>query len=81
MIGVRTALATLAAATLAAPLMAQGTCEIEVRKPFQLTSAVLYIQKHDQQMNDGDRAKLIKQAVKVLTDNPERIKNEAGRAP
>ena len=79
MIGVRTALATLAAAVLAAPLMAQGTCEIEVRKPFQLTSAVLYIQKHDQQLNDGDRAKLLKQAVKVLTDNPERIKNEAGR--
>lgn len=79
MIGVRTAFATLAAATLAAPLTAQGTCEIEVRKPFQLTSAVLYIQKHDQQMNEGDRAKLLKQAVKVLTDNPARIKNEAGR--
>lgn len=79
MIGVRTALATFAAATLAAPLTAQGTCEIEVRKPFQLTSAVLYIQKHDAQLNDGDRAKLLKQAVKVLTDNPERIKNEAGR--
>lgn len=77
--GVRTALATLAAATLAAPLTAQGTCEIEVRKPFQLASAVLYIQQHDQQKNDGDRAKLLKQAVKVLTDNPQRIRNEVGR--
>ncbi len=79
MTGVRIALATLAAATLAAPLTAQGTCDIEVRKPFQLASAVLYIQKHDAQVNEEDRAKLLKQAVRVLTDNPERIKNEAGR--
>ncbi len=79
MTGVRIALATLAAATMTAPLMAQGTCEIEVRKPFQLTSAQLYIQKHDAQTNDQDRAKLLKQALRVLTDNPERIKNEAGR--
>ncbi|MHB8838412.1 MAG: hypothetical protein ACYC7F_05610, partial [Gemmatimonadaceae bacterium] len=75
----RIALTTLAAAVTAAPLMAQGTCEIETRKPYQLASAVLYIQKHDQQVNDTDRAKLLRQAVKVLTDNPERIKNEAGR--
>jgi tetratricopeptide (TPR) repeat protein len=75
----RIALAAVAAALTAAPLLAQGTCEIETRKPFQLTSAVLYIQKHDQQVNDEDRAKLLKQAIKVLTDNPERIKNEVGR--
>src|SRR3972149_7861017 len=52
---------------------------MKARKPFQLTSAVLLIQKHDAQANDGDRAKLLKQAVKVLTDDPERIKNETGR--
>ena len=75
----RIALATAAAAVLASPLMAQGTCEIETHKPFQLTSAVLYIQKHDQQTNDEDRRKLLKEAVRVLTDNPGRIKNEAGR--
>lgn len=77
--GVRIALAVLVAATWSAPVLAQGTCEIEVRKPFQLTSAVLYIQKHDQQANDEDRIKLLKQAIKVLTDNPGRIKNEVGR--
>jgi len=50
-----------------------------VRKPFQLTSALLFIQKHDQATSGEDRAKLLQQAVKVLTDKPERIKNEAGR--
>jgi tetratricopeptide (TPR) repeat protein len=79
MMVVRTVFATLTAAAMAVPLAAQGTCEIEVRKPLQLASAVLFIQQHDQQKNDGDRAKLLKQAVKVLTDNPQRIRNEAGR--
>lgn len=78
MTGVRIAFAALTAACVAAPAAAQ-TCEIETRKPFQLTSAVLYIQKHDLQSNAEDRAKLLKQAVRVLTDNPGRIKNEAGR--
>ena len=73
------ALAVTAPVVTAAPLSAQSTCDIEIRKPFQLASAVLYIQKHDQQTSDEDRAKLLRQAVKVLTDNPERIKNEAGR--
>jgi len=76
---IRIALAATVAATCAAPLMAQGTCEMETRKPYQLASAVLYIQKHDAQTNDDDRNKLLKQAVRVLTDNPERIKNEVGR--
>ncbi|MCX5761965.1 MAG: hypothetical protein NTW72_10785 [Gemmatimonadetes bacterium] len=75
----RIALAALAAASMAAPLAAQGSCEIELRKPFQLTSAILYIAKHDQSAIQGDRLKLVKQAVKVLTDNPDRIRNEVGR--
>lgn len=75
----RIALAALAAASFAAPIAAQGTCEIETRKPFQLTSAILYIAKHDQSAIQGDRLKLVKQAVKVLTDNPDRIRNEVGR--
>ncbi len=75
----RTALAALTALAVAAPLAAQGTCEIEVRKPYQLASAVLYIAKHDQQVNPDDRLKLTRQAVRVLTDNPDRIRNEAGR--
>lgn len=71
--------AITAAVTGAAPLAAQGACEIETRKPYQLASAVLYIQKHDGQQNPDDRLKLARQAVRVLTDKPERIKNEAGR--
>jgi tetratricopeptide (TPR) repeat protein len=79
MIRVRTVPLALAAALSAAPLAAQGTCEIETRKPYQLASAVLYLQKHDAQADDGERAKRLREAVKVLTDHPERIKNEAGR--
>lgn len=79
MTAIRTALAALAALTVAAPLAAQGPCEIETRKPYQLASAMLYISKHDQQVNPEDRLKLTQQAVRVLTDNPDRIKNEAGR--
>ena len=75
----RIALAAVATAAVAAPLAAQGACDVESRKPYQLASAWLYISKHDQQMNEKDRAKLIQEAVRVLTDKPERIKNEAGR--
>jgi len=77
--GVRIALAGVAAVAWAAPALAQATCDIDLRKPFQLTSAALYIQKHDQQSNDSDRAKQLKQAIKLLTDNPSRLKNEVAR--
>lgn len=75
------ALAALSAAALAAPMRAQATtaCDIETRKPYQLASAVLYTAKHDGSFNDDDKAKLLKQAVKVLTDNPDRIGNPVGR--
>ena len=76
---IRTALAALAALAVAAPLAAQGTCEIETRKPYQLTSALLYINRYATAVNDADRSRLMKSTVKVLTDNPDRIKNEAGR--
>ncbi|MHB1310904.1 MAG: tetratricopeptide repeat protein [Gemmatimonadaceae bacterium] len=75
----RIALAAFAAAALAAPLAAQGTCDLEVRKPFQLTSAIVYLSKHDQSTVEADRLKFIQSAVKVLTDNPGRIGNPAGR--
>ncbi len=75
----RIALAAFAVASLAAPLLAQGACELETRKPYQLASATLYLSKHDQSSNEDDRLKLIQGAVKVLSDNPDRIGNPAGR--
>lgn len=79
MTGVRIALATLTAAVIAAPAAAQGTCQIDLRDPFPLQSALIYIGKHDAQADTAERAKLLKQAVKSLTDMPSGRKNEAGR--
>jgi len=79
MTSTRIALAAFAVASLAAPLWAQGTCDLETRKPYQLASAILYISKHDQSAIDADRLKLVQSAVKVLTDNADRIGNPAGR--
>ncbi|MBM3907713.1 MAG: tetratricopeptide repeat protein [Gemmatimonadetes bacterium] len=79
MTGIRIATSLWALGLVASPLLAQGACELETRKPYQLASAVLYLQKHDAQVDESERAKRLKEAVKVLTDRPERIKNEAGR--
>ena len=76
----RIALAALVVAALAAPLRAQGTCDLSVRKPYQLESALVYLAKHDQATADDERLKQLKSAVKVLTDNGDRIGNPAGRS-
>jgi tetratricopeptide (TPR) repeat protein len=76
----RSALTVLAAAACSTSLPGQGTCVIETLKPFQLQSAAVYLQRHDaNQKNPAERDKNLKQAVQALTDNPGRIKNEAGR--
>jgi tetratricopeptide (TPR) repeat protein len=80
MTGFRIAVAALAVASLSGPLVAQGTCEIEIRKPPQLAGAALQILKHDQQAADTvERAKRLREAIRTLTDNPGRFKNEVGR--
>lgn len=76
----RLVLASLAVMALGAPLPAQQGCTIETLKPFQLQSAAVYLQRHDANQKDPEeRAKNLKQALRALTDNPGRIKNEAGR--
>lgn len=76
----RVAVATGALLTLASPVHGQGTCTVEMLKPFQLQSAAVYLQRHDANPKDlEERAKNLKQAVRVLTDKPARIKNEPGR--
>ncbi|MBI2409102.1 MAG: tetratricopeptide repeat protein [Gemmatimonadetes bacterium] len=80
MTALRLAVAALAAASLSGPLLAQGTCEIEIRKPLPLAGAALQILKHDQQATDTvERGKRLREAIKTLTDNPGRFKNEVGR--
>ena len=75
------AAAMLTFAGCAASLAAQGSCSITMDKPFQIQSAALYLLRHDQQQASADeRTKALRQAVKVLTDNPGRIKNEAARS-
>lgn len=72
--------ALIAALTAASrPLAAQSGCVIDLSKPFQITSALLYVQRHDQQADTADKSKALRQAVKTLTDNPQRIKNEPAR--
>jgi tetratricopeptide (TPR) repeat protein len=75
----RIAVAALAVASLSGPLVAQGTCDIEVRKPPQLAGAALQILKHDQQADTVERGKSLREAIRTLTDNPARFKNEVGR--
>jgi len=76
----RFAFTLLAAAACATPLRGQGTCVIETLKPFQLQSAAVYLQRHDANLkNPAERDKNLRQAVQALTDNPGRIRNEAGR--
>jgi hypothetical protein len=79
MMHARIARAALAATLAAGPLSAQGTCDLDVSKPFQLSSAALYLVRHDQSASADDKLKNLKSAVNVLTDNPGRIKNEPAR--
>ena len=70
------AAALLAAATSTAA--AQGKCELNTGSPFQLKSAEIYMAK----LSGGKPTEVEKHAqdaVEVLTKDPEKIKNVAGR--
>jgi tetratricopeptide (TPR) repeat protein len=60
---------------------AQGdACKIDEGKPFQVSSAKMYIGKAASATGKEDeRPKHLRNAVKVLTDSPEKINNQAGR--
>src|SRR5450759_1550259 len=80
MICFRIALATLAAVTVAAPLAAQATCDIDPRTVgVQLGAIALLMPKHDQQTTPVARLEVVKQAIRALTDNPKRFRNEPVR--
>lgn len=73
-------LATLAVATMAAPLAAQATCDVDPRTVgTQLGAIALLVPKHDQQPTPAGRIEVAKQAIRALTDNPKRFRNEPVR--
>lgn len=75
----RFALSALTAVTFAVPAAAQGSCEIDTRKPVQLAGAMAAIARHDALADRDERLKLTRQLVRGLTTNPERLRNEVGR--
>jgi len=59
--------------------VAQDKCEIEDSKPFQLNGAKQYVIMAATSRKDDEIPKHLANAIRVLTDAPEKIKNEPGR--
>jgi tetratricopeptide (TPR) repeat protein len=70
--------ACLALALSAIPAAAQK-CEIKDNSPFQLASAKQYLGLVRGSGKPDERPKHLRNAVRVLTDNAERIENQLGR--
>ncbi|MFN5582362.1 tetratricopeptide repeat protein [Gemmatimonas sp.] len=60
-------------------LTAQATCNVNDGSPFQLAGAKQYVIKAANSRNDDEIPKHLANAIRLLTDTPEKIKNEAGR--
>jgi tetratricopeptide (TPR) repeat protein len=60
-------------------LSAQGECKINDSSPFQLQGAKQYIQYAAAARRPDEVPKHLANAIRVLTESPEKIKNEAGR--
>ena len=58
---------------------AQDKCVIEDGKPFQLNGAKQYVIMAANSRKDDEIPKHLANAIRVLTDAPEKIKNEPGR--
>jgi len=70
----------LAAATLSAPLGAQApVCRLETGKPFQLSSARIYLNKALGSTKDDEKPTHLRNSVNVLTTDAGKINNAAGR--
>lgn len=66
--------------TATAPALgAQEACEINDRSPYQLASARQYVSAAATSRKDDEIPKHLANSIRVLTDNPEKIKNEPGR--
>lgn len=74
----RTGLLVAALSTASAVAGAQGKCDINEGSPYQINSAKIYLGKV-QSGKESERESHLKNAVKVLTENPDRINNQLGR--
>ena len=61
------------------PLVAQATCNVNDGSPFQLGGAKQYVIKAAGSRNADEIPKHLANAIRLLTDSPEKIKNEPGR--
>lgn len=60
-------------------LSAQGACKINDSSPFQINGAKQYVTMAASSRKADEVPKHLKNAIKVLTESPDRINNEAGR--
>lgn len=60
-------------------LAAQAKCEIKDNSPFQLAGARQYVLAAANSRKDDEIPKHLSNAIRVLTTEPEKIKNESGR--
>jgi tetratricopeptide (TPR) repeat protein len=65
--------------TIPAVLRAQSACKINDSSPFQVNGAKQYVTMAANSRNEDEVPKHLSNAIKVLTDNPSKINNEAGR--
>ena len=74
----RTGWLALALSAASAAAGAQEKCDINEGSPYQINSAKIYLGKV-QSGKESEKEMHLKSAVKVLTENPEKIKNQLGR--
>ena len=74
----RTGLLVAALSTVSAVAGAQGKCDINEGSPYQINSAKIYLGKV-QSGKESEKESHLKNAVKVLTENPDKINNQLGR--
>ncbi len=72
-------LGTSLVALLPSALFAQGACKINDSSPFQINGAKQYVTMAANSRKADEIPKHLKNSIKVLTENPEKINNEAGR--
>ncbi|WP_373058090.1 tetratricopeptide repeat protein [Gemmatimonas sp.] len=71
--------ATVLGATMPMVSAAQAACEINDSSPFQVNGAKQYILAAANSRRADEVPKHLQNAIRVLTDDPSKIKNEAGR--
>ena len=72
-------MATVLSAGLPMASVAQGACEINDSSPFQVNGAKQYIIAAANSRRADEVPKHLQNAIRVLTDDPSKIKNDAGR--